>query len=87
MSGTELALAIAVVALGAAVQGSVGFGANLVAAPLLTLIDPSLVPVPIVVAALASRLLTGRLDRGHTRLAVLALSGISALAVLFRHLG
>ena len=31
---------------GAVVQGAVGFGMNLVAAPLLVLLDPNLVPVP-----------------------------------------
>lgn len=36
-----------VVALGALVQGAVGFGMALVAAPLLVLLDPTLVPVPL----------------------------------------
>ncbi len=38
---------------GAAVQGSVGFGLNLLAAPLLVLIDARLVPGPVLVAAIA----------------------------------
>jgi uncharacterized membrane protein YfcA len=39
-----------IMALGCAVQGSVGFGANLVAAPLLVLLDPDFVPGPTIVA-------------------------------------
>lgn len=49
-----------VVALGALVQGAVGYGMALVAAPLLALVDPALVPVPLVV-----------LGAGHSVLAVL----------------
>jgi uncharacterized membrane protein YfcA len=52
MSPLELIGASAAMALGALVQGSVGFGASLVAAPLLVLIDPVFVPGPITVAAL-----------------------------------
>lgn len=47
------ALAAAIVmAAGAAVQGAVGFGLALVAAPLLVLIEPRLVPGPLIAAAL-----------------------------------
>lgn len=49
-----------VVALGALVQGAVGYGMALVAAPLLALLDPALVPVPLIV-----------LSAGHSVLAVL----------------
>ena len=37
-----------VIALGALVQGAVGYGMALVAAPLLALVDPRLVPVPLI---------------------------------------
>ena len=37
-----------VVAAGVLVQGGVGYGMALVAAPLLTLVDPTLVPVPLI---------------------------------------
>jgi uncharacterized membrane protein YfcA len=40
-------LAGVVVALGALVQGAVGYGMALVAVPLLVLVDPTLVPVPL----------------------------------------
>lgn len=51
MSAAELLVACLVVAAGAAVQGGVGFGMNLIAAPLLALIDPDLVPGPAIAAA------------------------------------
>ena len=47
MSGGEVALATAVVAIGACVQGVVGFGLGLVSAPLLALLEPDLVPGPL----------------------------------------
>jgi hypothetical protein len=47
-----------IVAFGALVQGSVGFGMALVAAPLLALIDPAYVPVPLLVLAVAHAGLT-----------------------------
>lgn len=48
----SLALATLIVATGAALQTSVGFGLALFAAPLLNLIDPKLVPGPLIVAML-----------------------------------
>lgn len=64
-----LVLAAVVVALSAAVQGAIGFGLNLLAVPVLLLIDPSLVPGPMLVAGLALSLLVagreaGAMDRG-----------------------
>ncbi|HET7655019.1 MAG TPA: TSUP family transporter [Acidimicrobiales bacterium] len=47
MSGGDIALATAAVAVGACVQGVVGFGLGLIAAPLLALLDPDLVPGPL----------------------------------------
>jgi uncharacterized protein len=56
-----LVLAVVVVALSAAVQGALGFGLNLLAVPVLLLIDPSLVPGPMLVAGLfLSALVAGR---------------------------
>jgi uncharacterized membrane protein YfcA len=53
MSPGQYLAAVAALALGASVQGVVGFGCNLVAAPLLVLIDPTLVPGPLIAANLA----------------------------------
>ena len=50
---SNLILACLIVAVGATVQGSVGFGMGYVAAPLLVLINPMLVPGPVIFAALA----------------------------------
>lgn len=52
MSPLEITLAVAVMAVGALVHGSVGFGMNLIAAPVLVLLDPAFVPGPMLVAAL-----------------------------------
>lgn len=49
----QLALASAVVAVGAFVQGAVGFGVALIAAPVLLLIHPLLVPGPMICAGFA----------------------------------
>ena len=46
MSGWEIVLGAAALALGGALHGSMGFGIGLVAAPLLVLIDPELIPGP-----------------------------------------
>jgi len=59
----ELIAACAVVMAGAILQGSVGFGLGMLAAPLLVLIDPSLVPAPLLLAALALTLLVAFSER------------------------
>jgi uncharacterized membrane protein YfcA len=60
ISGGEAALAILVTALASAVQGSIGFGAGLLAAPLLLLIDPAFAPGPMLVSNLVLTLLVAR---------------------------
>ena len=54
--------ALAAVAAGSVLQGAVGFGANLVAVPLLVLIEPDLVPFPSLFGGLALNLLMVRRD-------------------------
>jgi uncharacterized membrane protein YfcA len=54
----QIALAALAVAVGASLQRLTGFGANLVAVPLLLLISPRLVPGPIVVAGTVLNLLS-----------------------------
>ncbi len=51
MSWEVLLLAGAIIGVGAVVQGAVGYGLNLIAGPLLALIDPVFVPVPILIIA------------------------------------
>lgn len=60
--------AFVVVVLGAAVQSSVGFGANLVAMPIVTLFAPELVPGAILVAVLVMNALMLRRDRASLEL-------------------
>lgn len=63
MDATQLILALTVLFVGSAIQGSVGFGLNLFAAPLLVLIDPTLVPGPAIVASGFLNLLVIRRER------------------------
>lgn len=65
MSVAALALAGAVVAAGAMVQGAVGIGFALVAAPLLVLLDPALVPVPLLLLAVVHATLVVARDGRH----------------------
>jgi uncharacterized membrane protein YfcA len=48
----QLLLVFAITATGALLQGSIGFGLNLLAAPTLILIDPAFVPGPLIADAL-----------------------------------
>lgn len=62
---TVVVLAGLVVLAGAVVQGSVGFGMNLVAAPLLALLHPELVPVPILIAGTVHAALSLLREHAH----------------------
>lgn len=64
LSVAQLLVASAIAALGAMVQGSIGFGLNVVGAPLLVLIDTRFVPGPTLVAALVLTVLVGLRERG-----------------------
>lgn len=87
-----LVVAGLMVLAGAVVQGTVGFGMNLVAAPLIAIVDPLLVPVPLVLVSSAFAVLPVLRERGYVdwrgvgwgalgRLPGAAL-GVAALAVL-----
>ena len=52
ISGVDLTLCLAVVALGAFVQGSVGFGINLIVAPVIAVLVPNAVPGALVLLSL-----------------------------------
>lgn len=66
MTPFALALAGVIVLLGAVVQGSVGYGMNLLGGPLLLLIDPAFVPVPTLLLALAHTTMGAVRERSHT---------------------
>jgi hypothetical protein len=68
MTWVQLAIASGVVGFGAMVQGSVGFGVNVVAGPVLVLIDPELVPGPALVIAFVLTVLVAYRERGATDL-------------------
>ena len=59
----KLLAACAAVTIGSALQGSVGLGLGLVAAPILALIDPVLVPGPILFCGLALTILMSYRER------------------------
>jgi uncharacterized protein len=61
-----IALAGLAIALGALVQGSVGFGIALVSAPLLAIIDPALVPVPMLLLTTVHAMLMLRREHRDT---------------------
>ena len=66
LSGPELAVALAAVFAGAFVQGSVGFGVNILAAPVMALVEPDALPAVLILAALP--LATGMLVREHSHI-------------------
>jgi uncharacterized protein len=51
LSGLELAIASLAVVVGATVQGSIGFGKNLVAVPVVALLEPSALPGTLILVA------------------------------------
>lgn len=64
MTPEATVIAIAIETLGATVQGVFGFGINLIAAPLLVLVDPHFAPAPVVLASLVGSALVSVRERG-----------------------
>lgn len=64
MTLTQLVIATAVVAVGASIQGVMGFGLGLIGAPILALLDPNLVPGPLLFAVLPLTIMVARRERG-----------------------
>ncbi len=64
MTALEVAIATVAVAVGACVQGVMGFGLGLVAAPLLALIDTDLVPGPLLFVGVPLTVLVAVRERG-----------------------
>jgi uncharacterized membrane protein YfcA len=89
VSVTEILVITLAVGVGSLIQGAAGFGANLLAVPVLVLVDPGLVPGPALVAALALNAMIARREsgQGHLRDTAWALAGravgtIGGVAVL-----
>ncbi len=66
MNAEAAVTAVAVEAVGATVQGVFGFGINLLAAPLLVLVDPRFAPGPVVLASMIGSALVAWRGRGAT---------------------
>lgn len=64
MTGVELAVALLIVTVGACLQGVLGFGLGLVAAPVLALLDPELVPGPLLFVGVPLTILVALRERG-----------------------
>ncbi|MCE9685754.1 sulfite exporter TauE/SafE family protein [Shewanella sp. AS16] len=60
-----LALASLIIFFGALTQSLIGFGLAVVASPLLYIVDPQLVPAPVIMMGFAISLLSLFRDRGH----------------------
>ncbi len=61
---TTLLIAGIVVFTGAVVQGTIGFGLNIIAGPILTMLDPMLVPAPVLMVAMGLGVLLAFRERG-----------------------
>ena len=68
MTLLELGIVLGISAVGAFVQGSVGFGHNLIAAPVLALVDERFVPGPAIATATVLTLLMAVRDRSGLHL-------------------
>lgn len=64
MSAYQLLLVTVVVGSGAALQAVLGFGLGLIAAPVLALVDPTLVPGPLLFVMVPLTVLVARRERG-----------------------
>jgi uncharacterized protein len=60
----EWIAAISAVAIGACAQGSIGFGLGVVAAPVLAIVDPDLIPGPLLLVAMVLTTLVMLRERG-----------------------
>jgi uncharacterized membrane protein YfcA len=65
MTVTHYAVACAIVVIGACVQGSLGFGLGLIAAPVLALLDRNFVPVPVLMLAFALTIVVAFRERAE----------------------
>lgn len=66
VNAAQLSTAILLVTIGATIQGSVGIGLAVVAAPILLIISPAFVPGPMLIAAMLLTLLMAHRERSHT---------------------
>ena len=74
MTPVEIFLVISIFTIAAAIQGSIGFGAKLFAVPLLALINPELIPIPILIVNPIMNLMLAWRERGNVDRSALVLS-------------
>jgi hypothetical protein len=79
-SATELLFVFFTTVAASAIQGSVGFGLNLLAAPLLVLIDPIFVPGPALAAGLVQTTLMAARERASVELGHIGWAAIGRIA-------
>ena len=65
MTGTEYAVIAAVIFLAACLQASTGFGMGMLAAPVLAIVDPTLLPATLILLALLVTVLVTIRERQH----------------------
>ena len=63
MNAADVAIATCAVAAGACIQGVMGFGLGLIAAPVLALLDPDLVPGPLLFVGVPLTILVATRER------------------------
>ena len=83
LSLVELLTALVVVAAGALVQGSVGFGLSIVAAPFLYELNPELVPGPLMMMGLAMGLMTVRRHAAYVNISTLKFATLGRIPGTF----
>ncbi len=65
LTAAEFAVAVAIVMLGGFVQGSIGFGLNLVIVPVIALLEPAAVPGAVLLLSLPMTTTMAWHERGH----------------------
>ncbi len=66
VNAVQLSVALVLVAIGATIQGSIGIGLAVIAAPILLMVSPEFVPGPMLIAAMLLTLLMAHRERNHT---------------------
>ncbi len=64
LSALDVVVVTVAIGIGSFLQGAAGFGANLLAVPILVLVDPALVPGPALVSAFVLNALVARRESG-----------------------
>jgi uncharacterized membrane protein YfcA len=68
LSALDVVVVTVAIGIGSLLQGAAGFGANLLAVPVLVLVDPALVPGPALVSALVLNVFVAHRERGVAHL-------------------